>query len=119
MHALSDLGTLSILTLAPCAFRPKCRTAGRAVWPGISSRNRRDKEREANKKHQQKYRGKHYLPSSPVVCHVTFPLLVIFHASSLKPDFKQPPRDHPTDLSNPDKSKPVVFLRDRSHDEWP
>ena len=69
MHALSDLGTPSVLTVAQSAFRPKCRTAGRAVWLVTGSRNRGDKEREANKKHHQNCRGKCHMVLSPILCH--------------------------------------------------
>src|SRR5260370_29924920 len=37
----------------------------------------------------------------------------------LEAGFKQPPRDRPAHIADPDKSKPTVFLRDWFHDEAP
>jgi hypothetical protein len=40
------------------------------------------------------------------------PVWVPVERYQLEAGFKQPPRDRPAHIANPDKSQPVVFLRD-------
>jgi hypothetical protein len=62
IHSVSDCRAPSIWAVAHGAFRPEgCNAAGGVLWTCIGSRDQGDKEREAGKKHHQKYRGKHYV----------------------------------------------------------
>src|SRR5882762_395063 len=53
VHALADLRTASVWTVAHSAFRTERRTACCAVRTGVSPHNGDHKKRESNKEHKQ------------------------------------------------------------------